>query len=448
MQLQADGKYATFSGMFFYIAIVGLLFLGLTNPVSGSILDLFLVFVLFSFLVSSVFIRDKLLIFSLLFVINCFFYIQGDHSGVIFLASVVGVLVQFLLEKARRQNIAIIVVVLIYVVSAFASSNDLRGMLTRDLAFFAYNNDPGIFLKTYQLVETGQPYYHSFIVAHDGRFAQRGTPTDIWGFRFPTLFYAWKFLPGYGIGIYYLFLVMSTFALYCAYKISSKYIGKRLGLLSSYLLFPYLHYAARDQMILETEWWAVMVFLFGVYFLLYKRYFFATIFLAFSVLVRELFVIPLISFSLIFLLQKRKLLFVAVVPVVAFCSLFLYHLASANQYISAYDSLFRPRVIPFGPLFLQQTLAFGSWEYLFYAFKPFYVFFAMAIVGSAHVFKKWSHFDGLILFLCFIVFPVAFLKIGALPYNDYWGIMFMPQILVIAPLFLGWLGRNTVSYEE
>lgn len=412
--------------------------LGLTNPVTGSNIDLFLVFLLFGFVVSSVFTKDKLMIFSLLLVVNCFFYIWGNHFGVIFLALVAGFLVQFFLEKVRRQKFGIIVVILIYLVSSFASSNDLRGMLSRDLPFFTYNNDSGIYLKTYQQIEAGQPYYQSLIRALDGKFGQRGVPGDIWGYRFPTIFYLWKWIPGGGIGIYYLFLAMSSFALYGAYKISSKHIGSRLGLLSSYLLFGYLHYAARDQMILQTEWWGVLVFLFGVYFLLYKRYFFATIFLAFSVLVRELFIVPLVSFALLVLLEKRKLLFVVFIPIVAFCSLFLYHLAAVNQYIEAYDSLFKPRVIPFGPLFLQQTLAFGSWEYFFYGLKPFYVFFAMAVVGSVYVYKKRSHFDGLILFLCFMVLPIAFLKIGALPYNDYWGILFMPQVLIIAPIFLGW----------
>ncbi len=344
---------------------------------------------------------------------------------------------------SRRQNFPILVIILVFLTTSVITGGELRQMLTRDLPFFTYNNDPGVFLKTYKEIESGQPYYLSLLNAHDGRFSQRGMPTDIWGLRMPTLFYIWSFLPGEGLGIYFLFITLSSAALYCAYKISEKYFERNIGLLSSYLLFPYLHYAARDQMMLETEWWGVLIFIIGLYFLLFRKYFLATVLLSLSTLIRELFIIPVFLLLIYYFITNRKLIYIAAIPFFAFGFLFLFHLTAASYYIDAYGSLLKPRVIPFGYTFLQQTLAYGSWEYFFYKFKPFYIFFILAIVGSIYVYLRKSRVDGLIILSSFLIFPIVFLKIGTLPFNDYWGIMFMPQVLIFAPLSLGWFLKSS-----
>ncbi len=427
------------NGVMRYLAIVALLLLGVLNPLAGSRIDSFAGFFVLS-LVAVPSLSNSKLFLMIVFLITLGFFSQIKGFDIMAVWGILtGFSLAFVLEKFKAQRFAVFVLIAAFLISSYAASGDLRAMLARDLPLYTYNNDPGVFLKTYQQLESGQPYYLSLLKAHDGRFAQRGMPTDIWGLRMPTLFYIWSFLPGGGTGIYILFLAISSGALFCAYKITEKYLGSRSDLLSSYLLFPYLHYAARDQMMLETEWWGVIIFIIGLCFLLFRKHFFAVISLSLSTLIRELFIIPVFLLLIYYFFTDRKLIYITAIPFFAFCLLFLVHLTAANYYIDAFGSLFRPRVIPFGNIFLQQTFAFGSWEYLLFMFKPFYLLFVLAIVGSLFIFLRKSKTDGLIILFSFLIFPIAFLKIGTLPFNDYWGILFMPQTLIFAPLSLGWV---------
>ena len=420
-----------------YLLASILLLLGILNPVGGNVTDGFVAFFVFGLVGQAVIGKNKLfLILIIAAAIGLFWQVKGFDLAVVCGMSA-GVLLSSVLEKFKLGKLRILFLIPAFLVASFATSGDLREMLSRDLPYFTYNNDPSVFLKTYQLVDSGQPYYLSLLRAHDGRFSRVGMPTDIWGLRMPTLFYIWSFLPGGGMGIYFLFLVISASVLFGAYKVTEKYLGRNIGLLSSYLLFPYLHYAARDQMMLETEWWGVTIFIIGIHFLLFRKYFLSTILLSLSTLTRELFIMPVFLLLIYYFFTNRKIVYIATVPITAFCLFFLFHLTAANFYIDAYGSLLKPRVIPLGYMFLQQTFAFGSWEYFFYNFKPFFLFFILAVMGSLYVYLRKSKTDGLIILFSFLIFPIAFLKIGTLPYNDYWGIMFMPQVLIFAPVVLG-----------
>lgn len=387
-----------------YFLVAILLALGILNPVLGNSVDGFVAIFLFAFTALWVF---------------------GSIKGPAFFK--------------RFSNFAVCVLILAFLISSWATSATLRAMLSRNLPLYTYNNDPGVFLKTYQLVEDNVNYYDAFLTSVEGTFERHVSPTDIWAWRLPTIFIIWKILPGTtAMSIYFLYLVLASSVLFCAAKIGEKYLGKGLGILSAYLVFPYLHFGARDQMILVTEWWGVLFFVIAMYLIAYKKDFWTIMFLTLAVLVRELFVIPICLMFLYSLFWDRKKVFIFLIPILAFLLLFLFHLTMVNYYIDSWSTLLAPRTVPFGSLLVMQTLAFGSWEYLLFKFRPFWFFFFLAIVGTIFLVKKVKKNVGVLMFASFAALPISFLKIGGVPDNDYWGIMYLPQVLILAPLSLGW----------
>lgn len=99
---------------------------------------------------------------------------------------------------------------------------------------------------------------------------------------------------------------------------------------------------------------------------------------------------------------------VFLIPLTAFVALFLFHISAASFYIDAWGTLFRPRVVPFGLFFVNQTLAFASWEYLLFNLRPFLVFLIAALLGGLYVFKKFKKDEAVVLLLSFFLSHLLF----------------------------------------
>jgi len=382
------------------IAILTLLLLGILNPVLGNRVD--------------------------------------EAVGI--LVFVTGALVTFLLKSFAK--IALIFLILVYLANSWFISGDLRFFLTHDIP---YNNDPGVLLATYKSVENGRDYYESYKQAQLGRFSQSIIPGDIWGWRLPTIFYIWKIMPGGTLSIYVLYLILAATVLYVAFLINRMFLPENLALLSPYLIFPYLHFAARDQMLLETEWWATFLFIISIYLLNKKKLFLTTVFLSLTLMVRELFILP-VGLMLVFsILKNKRLAPVFLIPLCGFLILFVYHIWRVSRYIDATGTLFTARLISNGVFFVQQTFAFASWEYLLYQIRPLALLAILAIVGTLNLIRTKKYFEGIILSLALLPFPISFLRFGTVPYNDYWGIVYVPLAIILSPLFLRALSKKPIQ---
>lgn len=344
------------------------------------------------------------------------------------------------------QRATIGAVIVAFLIGAWVVGGPVRAFLSRDLPLYTYNNDWGVLYKTYLLLEADFNYYDAYRTAQLGRFDQPLVPGDIWGWRLPSLFFLWQMLPGTsGISIYILYLVLAAGTLYSAYLIGVRYLGPNLGILSPYLLFPYLSFGARDQIMLATEWWGMFFFIIGLFFLISRRYFWAIIFLSLTVLVREVYVLPLVLMAIYALFRRRTMLAVFAIPLIAFGVLYLFHIIWTSSYIDAWGTLAAARVVQSGWFFVQQTLAFASWEYLFVNFRPFLVFLALATLGLTCLFIRKRGEEAIIWAAAALSFPLAFLRFGTVPYNDYWGIIYVPLVLILAPLALLAFGGGPVS---
>ena len=416
-----------------------LLVLGLLNPVNNT-LDKFIGFFIFALCASCVFKSWKFAILTTVIALLVFVKLR-NFEFVILCALLTGLALGYFLRRLQvAKKLAIWIIIVGFLISSVATSGQLRQMLGRNLPLFSYNNDPSVILETYQLMEKGKGYYEAFAVAQLSRYAQQIVPGDIWGWRLPTIFYLWTIFPSRsGLGIYVLYLILASAVLYVSFRLGKRYLGESLAILPSYLIFPYLHFAARDQMLLETEWWAMLLFIIGIYLLVEKKWFFATLVFSLTVMVRELYILPIFAMLAFAFFKKRRLIPIFLIPLAAFALLFLFHMMGTSEYIDSWGTLFKPRTIPFGLFFVEQTLAFGSWEYLLFAFRPFFIFVVLAVLGCLFVFKRFDGGEAIFLLLGFLPFPIAFLKTGTVPYNDYWGIIYMPLAIILAALSVGFV---------
>lgn len=421
--------------MIFNLLAPLLLLLGFLNPVINSRLDIFIAFFLLSFVAYFLLGKSKVFLLSVLFVFLYFIKLKGFEVNSL-IGIFAGISLGYFVGKINK-DFAVGIIILLFLISAWANSTDLRAFLSRDLPLYTYRNDPGVFLKTYQLVKGNENYYSAFFMAQNGTFNGPRNPSDVWWFRMPTIFYLWSFLPGSGVSIYLMFLLLASASLIASYKIVLKFCSYPVALLAPYLLFGYLHYAARDQMLLETEWWGVMFFVIGLYFFFYKRFFWAIVLFALAVLTRELYVIPLFFMLITSLVYERKRMLVFLIPLLSFLLLFTFHVLSVTRYFGSFFEMFKPRLAGDGLFLIKQTLVFASWEYLFFTIRPFFFFLIFALIGVVYIFKKVDKGQALYVLASFILLPVAFLKIGSVPFNDYWGVMYMPIVLILAPIALG-----------
>ena len=428
----------------FHLLVFLFLVIGTINIDFKSYQTSFFALFLFTF-VSYTQFKSRLpyLTVTLLFTLGLYTLLKGFNVNYL-IGTILGLFIGYSIDfVGLMKKAAIFVLIFLYLVSFWINSENLRIFLAQDLSKFAYNNDPGIFLKTYYLIEQNVNYYDALNSAQLGRFGQHIVNGDVWGWRLPTIFYIWKYLPtSSGLSIYVLFLILASALLLVSYKIGRRYLGARLAILPSYLLFPYLHYAARDQTFLQTEWWSVSTFVIAIYLFITRKHFYSIILLSLTVLIREVYILP-IGLTVIYLFITRKRNFrLFLIPLIAFLILFIFHTSQVNYYINAYGTLFSPRVVSNGLLFVQQTLAFASWEYLLFQFRPFIILLVASLFGCFYVYKNINKNEGILWTLAFLPFPIAFLRFGTLPYNDYWGIIYMPTVITLAPLLLGFFKQR------
>lgn len=433
------------------LASILLLLLGLLNPVNSNLLDFAVGFFIFGFTASLVLNSAKGIILLVMAIVSWVIFAKfSEFNMAIVFGSAGGFVLAKLLAKIKLlEKLAVFIIIAAFLFSSMAAGNDLRKFLSRDLPLGTYNNDPGVFYKTYLLMEEGSDYYDAYARAQTGKFIQHQVPGDIWGWRMPTLAVIWQTLPGStGLSIYFLYLAGASILLYFAFNIGQRYLGSKLGILSSYLLFPYLHFGARDQMFLETEWWSVMLFIIGVYFLITSRLFWATCLLSLTVLVREVYVLPIGLLFLYSIFKNRRLAPVFLIALSAFLIFFLYHVLRVSSYIDGWGTLFSPRTIVNGLFFIQQTLAFASWEYLLFGLRPFSFFLLASVAGCWFLIKRGQKEEGIIWLLAFLPFPISFLRFGSVPYNDYWGVIYVPLAIILAPIALGLFKKKDIKYDH
>lgn len=332
---------------------------------------------------------------------------------------------------------ALVVVMTQVFVTSFFEGGNIRRELDNKLTE-TYTTDQRAFLKTYQLMEEGVNFYPALSRAM-GNIMKADFKVDIGGWRQPFLFYLWKLLPGTAGNIYLLWVFVTSITLTAAFFVAYKYFKNNYALLSPLLLFPYYHFSLVDLTFLQMEWWATSAFIIGLALFVWRKYFAAGVLFAVSLASRELLIVPagLIVFLLIFSKDRRKIKTIAI-PILIFLSYYLFiHLSSIAKFgASSIRGYGNGSLLPF-----QATLAYSSWNYLFWPIRPFLLLlFLTPVFFLVKLMQKGSSlylFFILSSFLPFAVVTMILSFIGGIDvWHDYWGIYFIPLLLISSPVFI------------
>lgn len=297
-------------------------------------------------------------------------------------------------------------------------------------------SDEMVFLRTFQFMRKGINYYQAIQQAtiEDQKVTSYST-NDVFTWRMPTVFYLWSMIASNGTQIGLLFIVLSSCSLLSTYFIARKFLNPLFSLLSPLLLAPYaLDAFYYGPFFLATEWWGLFFFIPGLCALLYKKSTVATVLFSLAVVTRELFMIPVFSLFLISLwLHTNRAVFVKTLFI--FCIFFFIHFLIVQQQ-PVIKSVNNPdsRIHSFSKVLFQREIAFSMRLYPLLKLKLPLVLFATSIVALCIQARKQSE----ALYLLGSYVPFAFISpfIGG-PYNNYWGLLFMPCAIAFAPIILG-----------
>ena len=428
-----------------------LILLGLKNP-SGN-LDALISFTLFSYIVFTLLKtgsrKNIFIAIALGLAITAYLFKNLSLMPYVMLAIGFGWFTYLWLRKIskKRPIFKIILIIISFFLLSLINSPGLRNYLSISPQPGTYRTDMDDFLRTHYLMKQGLNYYQSYKLAINQNPFKSSVPENIWSWRLPTVFYLWKFVSiNQSHNIYYLFLIFSGLTLYLSYKILTLLLpikDKDYAILAPFLIIPYFVFASRDTTILQTEWWAVFPMIAALYFDLKNKPWLAALMYSLTVITRELFIIPIAILALVNLISNRKKLKIYVIPIFIFIFAVVLHSQFVIQYISSTDSLVAPRIHQLGGKIILATLAFGSWEYIFFRFRIFVLAHLLALLGVINNFSK-----NIFWVISFLSFPLSFLIIGSSTYNDYWGIFYVPFILMAAPLALSHGTSITKLYQK
>lgn len=412
---------------------------GLLNPQSKfDILQIFLFTFLISHLLYSQQKRNRALLtiwtLTLFAALFSYFVYLPEYSTLASLFALAGVIYFFILKRVIKSlnKIFIVHLIIFFLVSSFINSHSIRSIIAEEPAPKSYFNDYLGFLRNFYLVEKGYGYYDGLVIVHteDGRSST--IPQKVWNWRLPTYAYFWKIFPGTGgLSVYFFFLVLSTLALYFAYRIGRVFLNPYQAILVPYILLPYFHFAARDLSFLAMEWWALSFLIFAVFFYLKNRLFLTFISTTITLLLRELFLIPIVIFMILSIFskgyKKATVFFSSIANFLTFLGL---HYQNVTTFIPRKLESFQPDVQAFDLYIFQQTLSYGSIDYLFFRFRLFLISLVLAVLLLAiSIYRRRISANLLLVPLTVLSMTIFTLKFGTKD-ADYWGVTYVPLLLI------------------
>ncbi|MDP3724765.1 MAG: hypothetical protein Q8R11_04010 [bacterium] len=299
-------------------------------------------------------------------------------------------------------------------------------------------SDELMFLRTFHLFQGGSDYYAAYFQATIDGMTARHLTTDVFTWRLPTLTYLWSLFFDSGIHIQRAFIFLCLLLLPTSIILLKDSLRPPFAFLGGLILMPYVADSlAYRTAFLFHEWWGLLFFLFGLAMVRLKKYALAIILLSLSVLIRELFILPL-GFLLLFTLfgKKRTHPWIFLLPMIIFGLAFLFHTRSIQSFPLALEAPSTNRLHVFDFTLFQRMIAFSMRQYLLTPFFVNRIFLFLSFLAISVMFLRGSKQAGVVL-LSFLLTGLTLAFIGNIN-NDYWGIVFFPilifgSILTIQP---------------
>lgn len=305
-------------------------------------------------------------------------------------------------------------------------------MASREPVVGKYNNFNSLNLKTFYLMKRGFGFYDAYSSAFSSKHDTFGQdPGSIWNWRMPTVFYLWNLmLPTDGFYIFYLYLILSVLFLYFSFDIAGDYLKKPLNLIAPALIVPVFVFGAAGFWFTFPEYWGAFFFMLGIWGIFKKNKIAALIGFTFAPLIRSFFIISYVGAIIpSFLKKEKKQVIYLLIPGVIFVFAFLFHYI---HIMSLPGAMVPPAGdwIRGGLKHFQITFSFSSvlWSRAKYILPLILVLFFPAF----YVLRK--DYAGRILLGSAILPMIMFLIVGPSTFRQYWGIVYLPFIMLAISL--------------
>lgn len=305
-----------------------------------------------------------------------------------------------------------------------------------------YSSDERMYLKTFYLMEKGEGFYQAFNQANEGVTGGRIMKSDVFTWRWPTLFYLWKLVSNQGQTILYAYWFLALSALSSGFLLLLKFTKPVYALFGPLLLAPYLiDNFSYPTSFLFTEWWGWFFLMFGLTLFIYQKKKAAWVWLGLAILTRELILVPIFALGLVALWQRKDRLYFTSLMLLFFGAFYLHQLQVSALFsldkgaLSLTTSSFLSRLSGFNKLALLKMMAFSTRQYPGVLYHSNWWLVILAL-GSfiINVWKNLKDKDRFYLlapgWFGLIILPC----LTSNPYNDYWGIVFMPFLILTIPL--------------
>jgi hypothetical protein len=387
-------------------------------------------------------------VFGLLFILMFWVWkINGWQISWFWLACFL-VSASFWLTSFLKRNIKYFVLIFVltfgYFLVAFKDGRAVRQLVKDEPVYEKYTNDMMGYLKVYYLIEQGKEFYSSYALTEKGHAFTNNYPGEIWGWKTPFLFYLWKLMLGAdGRSIYWLFCLFVMTVPLLSFLIASQVFNKSLACFSSFLVWPYFLLPLKDITFIQVEWWGLVFFLAGFYFLLKKKHFWIWLFFLMAVFARELYLVHIGVLLGVFIFKKDKKRVLSILSVLLLIFVFyvFIHIPQVARFenLNSWQEWLRVKgevsLLSFKTWpAVRNTLAFSSWNYLVFRLFPFRIVFLMSFLSLVWLWFKEKGLKYLLSLVCFFPFFMLQFRPGLITlHHDYWGIYFMPLALLFSP---------------
>ena len=313
----------------------------------------------------------------------------------------------------------------------------------------SWNFDPVASLKMYYLMKSGTGYYDAYLtaialnagVSPAQILAARAVPGfhagGIMDFRGPFVFYLWMMLPN-GSYIYGTYLLLASTAIACGYWAFSR-MSRRTGLIAATLLMPYLTVGVGGALWLEWEFWGSLfsIFAFTLYLRGYRK--FAVVPALFAGACKETLAGALLAGLVGSAIRRDKKEILAWAGgLVAYGAYETWHFLNLVSYYHVTFDFSRVTNGGFG--FVQATFHFGT-PWLRVGLSG--ALLGLSILGVLGI--RPFHLSAY-AFVNTLLPMAAFMFIGY-KWDDYWGVVYVPFVLVMAAYLAGTL-RGDIRAES
>lgn len=297
-----------------------------------------------------------------------------------------------------------------------------------------YRSDEYVFLKTFYLMKDGSGYYHAYQNAFNQNAAATILEPEVFTWRLPTVFYLWKTVSHDGNDIFSLFVTMMFLSLVSIYFVLKRFTNRKVALLAPIFVLPYfIDTFLYKTSFLFVEWWGWFFLIFGMAFFVHNKKWVAFPCFLSALLVRELYIIPIAAFFLYSLFTKRnRVYFLGLVAIFgAFVFIHAQNVFSVLDGGSLQVGNVFSRFHGFEKDSFLPMISFSMRKYPLLNFKIHYVLVLLSLVSFAKtLIASASDDDILYLHLAGISLLIALPFITTSIYNDYWGISFMPTLIL------------------